>query len=208
MKIIRKHSIYFGLCMLLLLSSCYVYKPYSEIELEEVTPTLRGPGSVRSSSLTDLGQAPTTRRASDEANSMRVTNMSKEQNEPQEKVNNPLTNHMTRSDGSSSPTDETEEVKNEKTAETVEKSLKEKIQPNKYFKISVAEKQYKIAVEKWEGDTLMAHVLRQPDKKLKFHENQIDEENLLERRFSKSYSDLLTIGSYVVGGAVVLLLVL
>lgn len=86
--------------------------------------------------------------------------------------------------------------------------LKSKIQPNKYYMITVADKQYKIQADQWEGDTLVAHKLRKPKKVLKFHQNQIDEESLLERRFSKSYSDLITVGSYVAAGAAVLLLIL
>lgn len=87
-------------------------------------------------------------------------------------------------------------------------SLKSKIQPNKYYKISVQDRQYKIQADQWEGDTLISHVLRKPKKVLKFHQNQIDEESLEERRFSKPYSDLITVGSYVAAGAAVLLLVL
>lgn len=87
-------------------------------------------------------------------------------------------------------------------------SLKSKIQPNKYYKISVQERQYKIQADQWEGDTLVSHIIRKPKKVLKFHQNQIDEETLEERRFSKPYSDLITVGSYVAAGAAVLLLVL
>lgn len=86
--------------------------------------------------------------------------------------------------------------------------LKAKIHPNKYYKITVADKQYKIQAEQWEGDTLVSHKMRKPEKVLKFHHNQIDQENLLERRFSKPYSDLITVGSYVAVGAAVLLLLL
>jgi len=87
-------------------------------------------------------------------------------------------------------------------------NLKSKIQPNKYYKISVQERQYKIQADQWEGDTLISHIIRKPKKVLKFHQNQIDEELLEERRFSKPYSDLITVGSYVAAGAAVLLLVL
>lgn len=86
--------------------------------------------------------------------------------------------------------------------------LKSKIQPNKYYKISVQERQYKIQADQWEGDTLVSHIIRKPKKVLKFHQNQIDEETLEERIFSKPYSDLITVGSYVAAGAAVLLLVL
>lgn len=86
--------------------------------------------------------------------------------------------------------------------------LKSKIQPNKYYKISVQERQYKIQADQWEGDTLVSHIIRKPKKVLKFHQNQIDDETLEERRFSKPYSDLITVGSYVAAGAAVLLLVL
>src|SRR5690606_35977931 len=87
-------------------------------------------------------------------------------------------------------------------------SIKIKIQPTKYYKITVEEKQYKIQADQWEEDTLVSHILRKPEKVLRFHKDQIDEEALLERRFSKPFSDLFTVGAYVAGGAAVLLLVL
>lgn len=215
-----KYSKYFGLCLLVLLSSCYVYKPYSEVEVEEITPGRRGPGSMRSSSLTDRGTAPTAMtRDLPQANTEMAEDMERkgqalkdmeEKAKEEEKVKLSQTSDMSfsRSKEASEANEKSGQSKSEASLTPEEKSLKEKIKPNKYYKITVADKQYKIEVNKWEGDTLMANVLRQPKKELKFHENQIDAENLLERRFSKSYSDLFTIGAYVVGGAAVLLLFL
>lgn len=215
-----KYSKYFGLCLLVLLSSCYVYKPYSEVEVEEITPGRRGPGSMRSSSLTDRGMAPTAMtRDLPQANTEMAEDMERkgqalkdmeEKAKEEEKVKLSQTSGMSfsRSKEASEANEKSAQSKSEASLTAEEKSLKEKIKPNKYYKITVADKQYKIEVNKWEGDTLMANVLRQPKKELKFHENQIDAENLLERRFSKSYSDLFTIGAYVVGGAAVLLLFL
>lgn len=220
MKINMKYSKYFGLCLLVLLSSCYVYKPYSEVEVEEITPGRRGPGSMRSSSLTDRGTAPTAMtRDLPQANTEMAEDMERkgqalkdmeEKAKEEEKVKLSQTSDMSfsRSKEASEANEKSGQSKSEASLTPEEKSLKEKIKPNKYYKITVADKQYKIEVNKWEGDTLMANVLRQPKKELKFHENQIDAENLLERRFSKSYSDLFTIGAYVVGGAAVLLLFL
>lgn len=87
-------------------------------------------------------------------------------------------------------------------------TLKQKLQPNKYYKINVENKTYKIQVDGWEGDSLKAHVIRRPNKTLKFHENQIDEESVLSRRFSKPFSDLFTVGAYAAAGAAVLFLIL
>lgn len=87
-------------------------------------------------------------------------------------------------------------------------SLKSKIQPNKYYRIIVDEKRYKIQADKWEKDTLVCHIIRKPKKVLRFSQNQIDEESLEERRFSKPYSDIITISSYVATGVAVLLLIL
>lgn len=87
-------------------------------------------------------------------------------------------------------------------------TLKDKIRPGGVYKINVDEKRYKIEVDTWEGDTLVSHRLRNEEKVYRFHENQIDEESLLQRNFSKTFSDLITIGSYVGAGGVILLLLL
>ena len=89
-----------------------------------------------------------------------------------------------------------------------EDSLKIKIKPNLYYRIAADGEKYKIQADQWEGDTLVSHIIRKPEKVLRFHKNQIDPENLEERRFSKPFSDLITVGSYVTGGVIILLLVL
>jgi len=86
--------------------------------------------------------------------------------------------------------------------------IKDKLQPNKYYKITALDHQYKIQVDKWEGDTLVSHKIRNPEKVYKHHMNDIAEDAILERRFSKPFSDLFTIGAYASGALVVLLLVL
>jgi len=103
------------------------------------------------------------------------------------------------------------EKENPKTTEetvTTEKTIKEKLQENRFYKITAREKQYKIQVDKWDGDSLVSHKIRRPEKQLKFHKDEIDEETILERRFSRPFSDLFTVGAYAAGAAVVLLIVL
>lgn len=82
------------------------------------------------------------------------------------------------------------------------------IKPNKFYKISAEGKRYKIQADKWVGDTLNAHIIRSPEKTLKFHKDQIDPQTVEVRKFSKFYSDLITVSSYAAAGFAVLLLLL
>jgi len=75
-------------------------------------------------------------------------------------------------------------------------SVQEKLEINKYFKIEVGGKPYKIQVDKWESDTLVAHVIHKPKKILKFHKNQIDQSTIAERRFSQPVADIITVVAY------------
>lgn len=98
--------------------------------------------------------------------------------------------------------------KGDSKPEGEELSIQEKIQPNRYYKITAEGKRFKIMADAWEGDTLSAHIIRKPQKVLRFHKDQIDEESLEYRKFSKPYSDLFTVGSYVAAGLVALLIFL
>jgi hypothetical protein len=75
-------------------------------------------------------------------------------------------------------------------------TIQEKLEANKYFRIEVGGKPYKIQVDKWESDTLVAHVIHKPKKILKFHKNQIDQSKIAERRFSQPVADIITVVAY------------
>ena len=55
---------------------------------------------------------------------------------------------------------------------------------------------------------MVSHIIRKPQKEVKLHKDEINEELILERRFSKPFSDLFTVGAYAAGAAAVLLIVL
>ncbi|WP_333851003.1 hypothetical protein [Epilithonimonas sp.] len=75
-------------------------------------------------------------------------------------------------------------------------SVTEKLEVGKFFRIDVADKSYKIQVDKWESDTLVAHVIHKPKKILKFHKNQINQSTIAERRFSQPVADIITVAAY------------
>jgi len=75
-------------------------------------------------------------------------------------------------------------------------SVTEKLEAGKFFKIDVADRSYKIQVDKWESDTLVAHVIHKPKKILKFHKNQINQSTIAERRFSQPVADIITVTAY------------
>lgn len=74
--------------------------------------------------------------------------------------------------------------------------IEEKLEANKYFKIEVGGRPYKIQVDKWENDTLVAHVIHHPKRQLKFHKNQINQQTIAERRFSQRTADIITVVAY------------
>ena len=79
-------------------------------------------------------------------------------------------------------------------------NIQEILDVNKYFKIEVGSKSYKIQVDKWESDTLVAHVIHKPKKILKFHKNQINQSTIAERRFSQPIADIMTVVAYAAVG--------
>ncbi|CAA7195288.1 hypothetical protein [Chryseobacterium potabilaquae] len=75
-------------------------------------------------------------------------------------------------------------------------NIQEKLAPNKNFKINVDGKAYKIIVDRWESDSLVAHSVHNPKKILKFHKNQINSEKIAEKRFSQPIADIITVTAY------------
>lgn len=75
-------------------------------------------------------------------------------------------------------------------------NVQNELQPAKNYKIKVDGRSYKITVDKWEGDSLVAHRSNKPEAILKLHKNQIDAEAIAEKRFSKPLSDAITILVY------------
>lgn len=75
-------------------------------------------------------------------------------------------------------------------------NVQEKLSPNKNFKIDVDGKSYKIIVDRWESDSLVAHSASNPKKTFKFHKSQINSEKIAEKQFSKPIADIITIAAY------------
>lgn len=76
-------------------------------------------------------------------------------------------------------------------------SIQEKLAPNKNVKIDVDGRAYKVIVDRWENDSLVAHPVRDREKVLKFHKNQINAEKIAEKRFSQPIADIITVVAYV-----------
>ncbi|CAD7797356.1 hypothetical protein CHRY9390_00155 [Chryseobacterium aquaeductus] len=70
------------------------------------------------------------------------------------------------------------------------------LQPTKNYKIKVDGRAYKVIVDKWKGDSLVAHPVSKPEVILKFHKNQIDPEAIAEKRFSQPIADIITVVAY------------
>ncbi|MFV0305914.1 MAG: hypothetical protein ACK5IC_10595 [Moheibacter sp.] len=195
--------------ILFLLTNCYVYKPYTEKEVDEIN-------SLNKSNLVSSSSQALTLKGEEE----RIGKTKKIESEQKRKLEQTRKKEEAISPVKPSDTDKLsgrpavgnkvgkviETATQDSTPKVLE--IKDKIRPNQYYKITVEDSQYKIQADQWEGDTLVSHILRKPERVLKFHKDQINEEALLERRFSKPYSDLLTVGAYVAAGAAVLLLVL
>jgi hypothetical protein len=76
-------------------------------------------------------------------------------------------------------------------------NVQEKLAPNKNVKINIDGRKYKVIVDRWESDSLVAHPVHNPKKILKFHKNQINSEKIAEKRFSQPIADIITITAYV-----------
>lgn len=86
-------------------------------------------------------------------------------------------------------------------------NIQEKLASGKNVKIDVEGRSYKIIVDKWESDTLVAHPVHNPKKILKFHKNQINAEKIAEKRFSQPIADIITVTAYAAIGVGIYLLV-
>jgi len=75
-------------------------------------------------------------------------------------------------------------------------NVQEKLTPNKNVKIDVDGKSYKIIVDRWESDSLVAHAVKNPKVVFKFHKNQINGEKIAEKRFSQPIADIITVTVY------------
>lgn len=75
-------------------------------------------------------------------------------------------------------------------------NVQEKLAPNKNVKIDVDGRAYKVIVDRWEGDSLVAHPVHSREKVLKFHKNQINAEKIAEKRFSQPIADIITVVAY------------
>lgn len=75
-------------------------------------------------------------------------------------------------------------------------NVQEKLTAGKNVKIDVDGKKYKVIVDKWERDSLIAHPVHNAKKTLKFHKNQINAEKIAEKRFSQPIADIITIVAY------------
>ena len=75
-------------------------------------------------------------------------------------------------------------------------NIQEKLAPNKNVKIDIEGKAYKVIVDRWEGDSLIAHPVHNREKVLKFHKNQINAEKIAEKRFSQPIADIITVVAY------------
>lgn len=204
-----KTNKYLLLPFIILMTSCYIYKPYKE-KTEEELAKQENSLTVAKSLRTDMSSGGEVSKAKRE----QVATMTpgeietlKKQKLEQNKKSSPNNDAIKSEEDGEKITPETNS-KDVKDKEPKIIGIKEKLQPNKYYKISALGNQYKIQVDKWEGDTLVSHKIRKPEKIYKLHMNDIDNETVLERVFSKPFSDLLTIGAYASGAAIVLLLVL
>ncbi len=86
-------------------------------------------------------------------------------------------------------------------------NVQQKLAPNKNVKIDVDGKSYKVIVDRWESDSLVAHPVHNPKRVLKFHKNQINADKIAEKRFSQPIADIITVAAYTgIGVAIYYLL--
>lgn len=206
-KLQMKTNKYLLFPMILLLTSCYIYKPYTEKDVEETVNNNNSqvvPKSIREESK-GFNQ-----RQDQTMSPAQIEMMEKKEKEIENQKNQEKMNSSSSKPGGESDKSKRGSMNNIKNEESKPKEagIKGKLQPNKYYKITALDHQYKIQVDKWEGDTLISHKIRKPSKQYKFHINDIQEDAILERRFSKPFSDLFTVGAYASGAAIVLLLIL
>ncbi|ASW73096.1 hypothetical protein IQ37_16875 [Chryseobacterium piperi] len=82
-------------------------------------------------------------------------------------------------------------------------NIQEKLAPNKNVRIDVDGKTYKVIVDRWENDSLVAHPVHNANKILKFHKSQINAERIAEKRFSQPIADIITVVAYASAGVLI-----
>lgn len=82
-------------------------------------------------------------------------------------------------------------------------NIQEKLAPNKNVRIDVDGKTYKVIVDRWENDSLVAHPVHNANKVLKFHKSQINAERIAEKRFSQPIADIITVVAYASAGVLI-----
>lgn len=103
---------------------------------------------------------------------------------------------------SSQRNDKAAETQNTKSQQTINEkqpipiNIQNELQPTKNYKIKADGRVYKIIVDKWVGDSLIAHSVSKPQEILKLHKNQINAETIAEKRFSQPIADIITILVY------------
>jgi len=215
--------------VLFLATSCYIYRPYTGNEIDETKAAMPGKAKAISLSDTDPVEPKDAKMKADaerkekeiarQTKEMEMERIKREELEKKEAENKTPAiadkNGRVSADTGKSPDANTFQKSSDKQNPKVpeettatEKDIKQKLLADRFYKISARERQYKIQVDTWEGDSLIAHKIRRPEKQLKFHKDEIDEDAILERRFSKPFSDLFTVGAYAAGAAAVLLIVL
>lgn len=201
--------------IILLLTSCYIYKPYGEKSVEEMTKIDNSTAPVGKSIRSEKSSEDAAKRTKEQQGipqvSLEDTEAQKGKDQQQPKTDEKSNSSFSRADGTIDDRSTRNANKGNVKAEDnkpKESGIKGKLQPNKYYKITALGHQYKIQIDKWEGDTLVSHKIRKPGKIYRHHMNDIQEDAILERRFSKPFSDLFTIGAYASGAAIVLLLIL
>lgn len=110
---------------------------------------------------------------------------------------NPKTNTARANMASSPMKNSTAEIQNMSPQQaSMPINIQEKLTSNKNVKIDADGKSYKVIVDKWEGDSLVAHPVHNAKKTLKFHKNQINAEKIAEKRFSQPIADIITVVAY------------
>lgn len=208
MKILK----YTLLPILFLMTSCYIYKPYVEKENEVVEKNVQQDKALAVSQKVEKPKTSTNLDNMSDADKQKMKEEEKARLEAEagiEKTGNEKENPK-KSSAAPGRNEKKGGIHSEDKPPltVIEEGIKGKLQPNFYYKIEARGKQHKIQVDQWEGDTLISHIIRRPQKQLKFHKDEINEETILERRFSRPFSDLLTVGAYASVGAAVLLIVL
>ncbi|MFA5620413.1 MAG: hypothetical protein WDA08_08920 [Weeksellaceae bacterium] len=230
-----KNIKYFFFPLVFIISGCYVYQPYSPDFVEQDTQSTqsgRKVGSVRGGQPAKAGVSNLGATLNRKEGAVNQKSGDKKENSDMQEEINKREEEMRRQQAPGQDNrvgamqssmqeqmQKEEEIRLQMSQESgVAKSkddvdlenidIKEMIVPNKIYKIMVEEKRYKIQADQWEGDTLVSHKLRNAEKTYRFHKDQIEKESVEQRRFSKPYSDIITVGAYVATGAGVLLLLL